>query len=150
MAETLPETNYKQLDIGLGKGNSAVTPHILSGDINEDSIISVLDVPLLQMICSGSHEPTKTQELAADYNDDGKIDVNDATALQMAQTNPNKDFSGIVCFGADIYFSFFIFPARTASLYARLSFACAKKLRISRLKAYAEFVLFIHFSLSFD
>ena len=87
MAETLPETNYEQLDIGLGKGNSAVTPHFLSGDINEDSILSVLDVTLLQMICSGSLEPTKTQELAADYNDDGKIDVNDATALQMALTN---------------------------------------------------------------
>ena len=89
VTETLPETNYEQLDIGLGKGNSAVTPHILSGDINEDSILSVLDVTLLQMICSGSLEPTKTQELAADFNDDGKIDVNDATALQMALTNPN-------------------------------------------------------------
>ena len=42
------------------------------------------------MICTHSVEPTSNQQLAADYNNDGKIDVNDATALQIYLTSQNS------------------------------------------------------------
>lgn len=86
----LPESKQEKLDIGLGKGDALVIPEFLLGDINEDGSLSVLDVTLLQMICTHSVEPTSNQQLAADYNNDGKIDVNDATALQIYLTSQNS------------------------------------------------------------
>lgn len=86
----LPESKQEKLDIGLGKGDALVIPKFLLGDINEDGSLSVLDVTLLQMICTHSVEPTPNQQLAADYNNDGKIDVNDATALQIYLTSQNS------------------------------------------------------------
>ena len=86
----LPESKQEKLDIGLGKGDALAIPEFLLGDINEDGSLSVLDVTLLQMICTHSVEPTSNQQLAADYNNDGKIDVNDATALQIYLTSQNS------------------------------------------------------------
>lgn len=79
----LAENKQEELDIGLGNGDILILPVFLPGDVNNDGVVSVLDVTLLQMICTNSVEPTEQQQLAADYNNDGKIDVNDATALQI-------------------------------------------------------------------
>ena len=79
----MPENEQEKLDIGLGKSDALVIPKFLLGDINEDGSLSVLDVTLLQMICTNSLDAKESQKLAADYNADGQIDVNDATALQI-------------------------------------------------------------------
>lgn len=79
------KTNRKKLDIGFGKVNTdlLIPPKFLLGDINEDGNLSILDVTLLQMICTNSLDAKESQKLVADYNADGQIDVNDATALQI-------------------------------------------------------------------
>lgn len=81
----LPENKQEKLDIGFGKVNTdlLIPPKFLLGDINEDGNLSILDVTLLQMICTNSLDAKESQKLAADYNADGQIDVNDATALQI-------------------------------------------------------------------
>ena len=81
----LPENKQEKLDIGFGKVNTdlLIPPKFLLGDINEDGKLSILDVTLLQMICTKSLDAKESQKLAADYNADGQIDVNDATALQI-------------------------------------------------------------------
>ena len=81
----LPENKQEKLDIGFGKVNNdlLIPPKFLLGDINEDGKLSILDVTLLQMICTNSLDAKESQKLAADYNADGQIDVNDATALQI-------------------------------------------------------------------
>lgn len=81
----LPENKQEKLDIGFGKVNNGLltSPKFLLGDINEDGNLSILDVTLLQMICTNSLDAKESQKLAADYNADGQIDVNDATALQI-------------------------------------------------------------------
>ena len=81
----LPKNKQEKLDIGFGKVNTdlLIPPKFLLGDINEDGNLSILDVTLLQMICTNSLDAKESQKLAADYNADGQIDVNDATALQI-------------------------------------------------------------------
>lgn len=84
----LPESKHERLNISL-VGNDILIPKFTLGDVNSDGDLSVVDVTLLQMICSGSLEPTEVQTLAADYNSDGKVDINDATALQIHLTSEN-------------------------------------------------------------
>ena len=53
----------------------------LLGDLNQDSILSVLDLILLINIILGNEEPTSSQLLAGDLNQDSIINILDAIAL---------------------------------------------------------------------
>jgi hypothetical protein len=53
----------------------------LYGDLNQDTIIDVLDIVILVSIIIGSEDPTEYQEQVADMNNDGVIDVLDIVIL---------------------------------------------------------------------
>lgn len=78
--KSLSVFNYKKLNISLG--NSGINNSKL-GDIDNDGKITILDVSLIQLICTGELKPTQQQQLAVDFNQDGTTDINDATALQI-------------------------------------------------------------------
>ena len=47
------------------------------GDVNEDSVINILDVVLMVNIILGLHEPTPGQNWAADMNENGEVNLED-------------------------------------------------------------------------
>lgn len=121
----LPENKQEKLDIGFGKVNNdlLIPPKFLLGDINEDGNLSILDVTLLQMICTNSLDAKESQKLAADYNADGQIDVNDATALQIYISKNSL-----------VVFSFYtIFPKRHLQVM-RVSFLFRFYIGVKELK----------------
>lgn len=78
--KSLSANNHKELNISLGKGSFN---DVKLGDIDNDGKITILDVSLIQLICTGEVKPTQSQQLAVDFNKDGYIDINDATSVQI-------------------------------------------------------------------
>ena len=53
----------------------------LSGDINEDGLINILDVVLIIGFIIGTSEPTEEEVLTSDLNEDGIVNILDVVAL---------------------------------------------------------------------
>ncbi len=58
-----------------------VNLNINLGDINNDSIINVLDIVQLVSFIMGDDSPTSFEEIASDYNEDGIVDVIDIVLI---------------------------------------------------------------------
>lgn len=53
------------------------------GDVDCDTLVSISDATLVQKIASGLFEPCSLRYQAADINKDGRVDITDATEIQM-------------------------------------------------------------------
>ena len=53
----------------------------LSGDVNQDGLVNVIDVVMIVGFIMGTDTPDDTQELLADMNSDGLINVIDVVML---------------------------------------------------------------------
>lgn len=53
------------------------------GDVDCDTLVSISDATLVQKIASGLFEPCSLRFQAADINKDGRVDITDATEIQM-------------------------------------------------------------------
>ncbi len=58
-----------------------VNMNINLGDINNDTIINVLDIVQLVSFIMGDDIPTSTEEIASDFNEDGIVDVIDIVLI---------------------------------------------------------------------
>ena len=56
---------------------------ILSGDLNFDANVDVLDIVLIVGIILDTLDPTQDQQCASDVNSDGEIDVIDIVTLSL-------------------------------------------------------------------
>ena len=56
---------------------------ISPGDINQDGIISIIDVAYLQLHLAESLSLSLSQQLAGDLHDEGRVSLKDITALQL-------------------------------------------------------------------
>ena len=55
--------------------------YLLSGDVNQDGLVNVIDVVMIVGFIMGSEIPDNTQKLLADMNSDGIINVIDVVIL---------------------------------------------------------------------
>ena len=55
--------------------------YLLSGDVNQDGLVNVIDVVMIVGFIMGTDTPDDAQELLADMNSDGLINVIDVVML---------------------------------------------------------------------
>ena len=55
--------------------------YLLSGDVNQDGLVNVIDVVMIVGFIMGTDSPDNTQEDLADINGDGLINVIDVVML---------------------------------------------------------------------
>ena len=61
--------------------SKAINELIILGDINQDSVIDILDVVLIINIILGQEDPSIVEEIASDLNSDGIINIQDVILL---------------------------------------------------------------------
>ena len=68
-------------------------PAVMTGDVNNDGVIDIMDSILVQKYTSDEAELTPEQLEAADVNGDGSIDVLDAMDIQKYASDKISEFS---------------------------------------------------------
>ena len=74
-------------EIYLSKG---INESIVLGDINQDSVIDILDIVLIINFILGQENPNLTEEIASDLNNDGTINIQDIILLINIILNPQE------------------------------------------------------------
>ena len=65
-------------EIYLSKG---INESIVLGDINQDSVIDILDIVLIINFILGQENPNTIEEIASDLNSDGIINIQDVILI---------------------------------------------------------------------
>ena len=72
------DQRHGNYEIYLSKG---INESIILGDINQDSIIDILDIVLIINFILGQDQPSIIEEIASDINSDGTIYIQDVILI---------------------------------------------------------------------